>query len=548
MHAYEEWGEHAFTHLRGMFAIALWDARARRLLLVARPRRHQAALLRAVGAPLRLRLRDQVDPRQRRGHAGAGAGGPRPLPLVPLHAAHGIDLQGHPEAARPGTCCRGRDDRFEVRPYWTQPTDETFTGTDADAVQTLRSVLADAVSSHMVSDVPIGAFLSGGIDSGVVVGLMAEASTRPVKTFSIGFDEPEFDELEAARRTARALRDRPPRVRGAPRRPRRSSISWSITSTSRSPTRRPFPPGTSASSPPRTSRWSCRATAATSCSAATIAISRTRASRPSTAGPGALGRRIAGAAWPLVPHGRRGRNFLRHVAQDPRGRYVGLRGLLPARREARAVLAGAAAHRGHVVGRRAAGGAGSTPSPALDWHSQMMRVDFETYLPEDVLTKVDRMSMAHSLESRVPLLDHAVVQFAASLPSHMKIRNGERKHLFKRAASTVLPAERAGAQEEGVRGANRRLAARAAARGLRRHPAVVARQAARILRHRLHRPAARRTHQRQARTYAAPVAAAGVRAVAPALSRSATRRRRRPGRARRCFAQRHLRCHKEESQ
>ncbi len=76
----------------------------------------------------------------------------------------------------------------------------------------------------------------------------------------------------------------------------------------------------------------------------------------------------------------------------------------------------------------------------LPWASQMMRVDFETYLPEDVLTKVDRMSMAHSIESRVPLLDNAVIEFAASLPAHMKIRDGARKHVLKALGRTLLPA------------------------------------------------------------------------------------------------------------
>jgi asparagine synthase (glutamine-hydrolysing) len=78
---------------------------------------------------------------------------------------------------------------------------------------------------------------------------------------------------------------------------------------------------------------------------------------------------------------------------------------------------------------------------ALPWPSQMMRFDAETYLPEDVLAKVDRMSMAHSIESRVPLLDNEVVEFASRLPSHLKIRNGRRKHLLKEVAAAVLPPE-----------------------------------------------------------------------------------------------------------
>ena len=76
---------------------------------------------------------------------------------------------------------------------------------------------------------------------------------------------------------------------------------------------------------------------------------------------------------------------------------------------------------------------------ALPWPSQMMRFDAETYLPEDVLTKVDRMSMAHSIESRVPLLDNLVIEFASALPAAMKIKNGRRKHVLKEAAATLLP-------------------------------------------------------------------------------------------------------------
>src|SRR6185295_4572475 len=76
----------------------------------------------------------------------------------------------------------------------------------------------------------------------------------------------------------------------------------------------------------------------------------------------------------------------------------------------------------------------------LPWPSQMMRFDGETYLPEDILTKVDRMSMAHSIESRVPLLDNNVIDFASTLPATLKIKNGRKKHILKEAAASLLPA------------------------------------------------------------------------------------------------------------
>src|SRR5439155_26398308 len=102
----------------------------------------------------------------------------------------------------PGHLLTWTDGRGRTERYWQLPADETCSGSEADAIEALRGVLAGAVHSHLVSDVPLGAFLSGGIDSSLVVGLMAETSGPRVKTFSIGFDEPAFDELEHARRVA----------------------------------------------------------------------------------------------------------------------------------------------------------------------------------------------------------------------------------------------------------------------------------------------------------------------------------------------------------
>jgi asparagine synthase (glutamine-hydrolysing) len=291
----------------------------------------------------------------------------------------------------------------------------------------------------MVSDVPIGAFLSGGVDSSVVVALMAEASSRPVKTFSIGFDEPEFDELDGARRVAEHFgTDHHEFVV----RPDALSMLDSLVDHFDEPF------GDVSAIP----TWYVSQLARQH---VTVALSGDGGdelfggydryiAHPRVAAfdrwTGGLGQHVAGAAWRLVPHGRRGRNFLRHVSQDRRGRFADAVAYFQA--DEKAALFSPAFGQSVDTGRAHAALVDRfAPFAGLDWQSQMMRVDFETYLPEDVLTKVDRMSMAHSLESRVPLLDHAVVEFAASLPSHMKIQNGQRKHVFKRAAATLLPAE-----------------------------------------------------------------------------------------------------------
>jgi asparagine synthase (glutamine-hydrolysing) len=153
---------------------------------------------------------------------------------------------------------------------------------------------------------------------------------------------------------------------------------------------------------------------------------------------GSFGRNAAAAVWPVLPHGTRGKSFLRHVAQGPRGRYIESVRLFQDD-EVDALL---------TMDARRAVQDGEPPArqrfdqyARLSWPNQMMRLDLDTYLPDDILTKVDRMSMAHSIESRVPLLDHEVVAFAASLPSELKIAGAERKRVLKRAAARILPAE-----------------------------------------------------------------------------------------------------------
>ena len=153
-----------------------------------------------------------------------------------------------------------------------------------------------------------------------------------------------------------------------------------------------------------------------------------------------VGRAFAAATWRALPHGVRGKNFLRHVARDPRGRYLDSMTLYH-RDERESLLSADVVRRLHGWDAEAYFGAPFARLDGLPLAAQMMAFDFETYLPEDCLTKVDRMSMAHSIESRVPLLDHRVVEFAASLPPSLKIQGNRRKHLLKELAFRHVPRE-----------------------------------------------------------------------------------------------------------
>ena len=283
VHAYEEWGEGAFVRLRGMFAIAVWDSRAATLLL-ARDRVGIKPLHYAC-RPERLYFGSEIKAILAVLEEG---------PALDVEALdHYLSYLYTPRdgsifrAVRklpPGHLLRWQNGSAQVRPFWAVSADEVIPASDEEASEQLRTVLDDAVRSHLMSDVPLGAFLSGGVDSSVVVGLMARATSRPVKTFSIGFDDPQFDELAACPGRRSALRDRPPRVRGQTGRAghhRRPGLAFrrAIRRLVGNPDLVCVAAGAAAMSPS-----CCQATAATNCSAATITTFRIRESLRSIAG------------------------------------------------------------------------------------------------------------------------------------------------------------------------------------------------------------------------------------------------------------------------
>ena len=435
VHGYEQWGRGVFERLRGMFGIALWDSRARALWL-ARDRvgikplyytEHTGRLF--FGSELKSLLA-----------AGAVA-----RAIDPQSLAHYLAfLYTPPDRAifegvqklPPGHLLCWRDGHASLTSFWTPPTDEALRLDETEAEEMLLARLRDAVRSHLMSDVPLGAFLSGGVDSSVVVALMAEASSRPVKTFSIGFDEPAYDELDAARLMAQHV--------GAEHhefivRPDALAIVDQLVAHFDEPF----------GDPSAIPTWYVSELARQH---VTVVLSgdggdelfagydryvpHAQVTRFDTLPlPGK--RTLAGLAARTLPHGARGQRFLRHVAGDEESRYIESVSFFgPDDRDAlfdRGFQAhGAMAPEDRMRARFA-------HVRHLPLVSRMMQVDFGTYLPDDVLTKVDRMSMAHSIESRVPLLDHHLAEFAMRLPVALKLRDGQRKYLLKRVAARLLP-------------------------------------------------------------------------------------------------------------
>ncbi|HEX6625688.1 MAG TPA: asparagine synthase C-terminal domain-containing protein, partial [Pyrinomonadaceae bacterium] len=302
------------------------------------------------------------------------------------------------------------------------------------------ALLDEAVRVRLISEVPLGAFLSGGVDSSTVVGLMARAMNQPVKTFSIGFNEDSYSELKYARVTAERFGTEHHEFVVTP------DICHVVDELV----------------------WHFDEPFADSSAIPTYMVSKLAREHVTVALSGDGGdelfagytryvvdRRRGGFARlpPLVrrglmqplsrrlPHGARGRNFLHNVALDPLDRYLDsistfttlTRPSLYREDFARALGApDAAAGRFRDYAARAEAGAG------LD---RLLYLDSKTYLPGDILTKVDRMSMAASLEARVPLLDHKLIEFVTRIPAALKLKGLTTKHIFKRAVRGLVPDE-----------------------------------------------------------------------------------------------------------
>ena len=527
VHAYEQWGEDAFRRLRGMFGIALWDE-PKRTLLLARDRAGIKPLHYAerggrlyFGTEIKsLLAAGAVDPRARPRRA-------RSLPVVSLHAARRLDLRRRPEAPAgpPPALARRPAPRSSSTGRWRRR--KPSAGTEAEAVEALqRRPRRTRSRSHMVSDVPLGAFLSGGVDS-----------SRRRRHDGARLVAPGQDVLDRLRRpgssTSSSTRGRSRRHFGTDHHEFVvSPDGLSILDGLIGHFDEPF---------------------ADSSAIPTWYVSEIARRHVTVVLSGDGGDELFGGYDRYLPHprvaqfdrmplpgaarrrrrwrgrccrtARRGKNFLRHVGRDAARPLPGCDRVLPARREAGALHAAGVRPRAGGWIAEAALARHFDRFAALPHDSQMMRFDFETYLPEDVLTKVDRMSMAHSIESRVPLLDNRVIDFAASLPAAFKIRNGRRKHVLKEAlqptaAAGILIGRSRGSACRSTSGSAAVFASSSPTRCVAAHsqrgyfePAFVRRLVKEHLAGR-------------ARSHAPAVATGGLRALAPAVPRSTVARRR----------------------
>jgi asparagine synthase (glutamine-hydrolysing) len=439
LRAYAEYGEECVDRLRGMFAFAVWDARERSLF-VARDRVGIKPLYYARvpgGLVFGSEMKSLVE------HPGVGrALDPRAVDAYltlgyvpdPLAIFEGVEKlpPGHRMTFRDGTLSVSRYWDFEYEPVEARPVD--------DYLDELRALLEEAVRIRMIAEVPLGAFLSGGIDSSTVVGMMARNSSRPVKTFSIGFREDSYDELKYARVTAERFGTEHHEFVVTPDICRVvDELVWHFDE--------PFADSSAIPTYMVSKLAREHVTVALSgdggdelfAGYTRYAIDRRRSGFASL--PSALRGRVMRPLAARLPHGAFGRNFVYNVSLDPLDRYLDSVSTFSSLQR-RSLYTPAFEERlgggPRVVdaARRFADRVGT--GDALD---RLLYLDSKTYLPGDILTKVDRMSMAVSLEARVPLLDHKLVEFVVRIPSALKLRDGETKHVFKRAVRGLVPDE-----------------------------------------------------------------------------------------------------------
>lgn len=437
-HLYEEYGSGFVHHLRGMYAIALWDTRDRSLLL-ARDRAGKKPL---VFAESRGGL---VFGSEVRAVLAAGLPRSADLDAIDHTLAFGyppIDATGHVgiRAVPPGCVLTWHAGRWSTTPYATWDAEPSTAG-EPGAGQHLEEVLDEAVRIRLVSERPLGSFLSGGIDSTIITALMARHHDGPVSTFAIGFRDPAYDESPYAREVARVLGTDHHELIIDP-------DPHSFLPLLQASFDQPF---------------------ADSSAIPTLLLSRFAAEHVTVALSGDGGDemfagyeryraapvlqrlnpllRIGGlAAAPLETASERlGRPRLARLgraltpAPSLRDRYRSLMTLVPPglRRdlwtaEARAALTSMPERTFDSVWDRYA---------TADDVATMRSVDVATYLPGDLLAKVDISSMAHSLEVRSPFLDREVMALAARLPTSLLLRNRQTKWILRELARRLVPSQ-----------------------------------------------------------------------------------------------------------
>lgn len=444
VHGWEEYGDGFVARLRGMFAIALWDLRNRRLLL-ARDRVGKKPLYYTqdgerllFGSELKALM---TDPSVKRALNVEALDDYLSFGAVPAPRTIYQNVQQVP----PAHYLVWERGRTRIVEYWDVAYRDLPARSEDECLEQFDSIFTEAVRLRLISDVPLGAFLSGGVDSTAVVATMASLLDRPVATTTVTFGERAFNEAPHARTVAQTLGTDHEEVVVQPRAVEiLPTLVWHLDE--------PFADSSAIPSYYVSQAARRRVTVALSGDGGdevfagyqwryglNLLEARLRGWLPRPVRRGIVG--PLAAIWPKadrLPRPLRWKFLLRNLSLDPEQAYFHDMSLFTPT-DKRALLTdgfrrGLNGHDPFIAFRshfdRVRG---------LDHLRRILYVDLKTWLPNDILVKMDRMAMANSLEVRSPLLDHHVIEFAAGLPSEMKYHGRTSKYLLKRFAERRVP-------------------------------------------------------------------------------------------------------------
>jgi asparagine synthase (glutamine-hydrolysing) len=437
VHLYEDHGPDLVKHLRGMFAFALWDAKLQRLLL-ARDRLgikplyywHQGNKV-LFGSELKSLLQ-----------------APGPKPVINLKALNDYLSFGYvpdPETIfagvkklAPGHILIAHKGAVSTQRYWELPwPDHSNVPREEECCERIYELLQEAVKLRLVSEVPLGALLSGGLDSSTVVALMSRLMNRPVKTFSIGFAEQDFSELSYARMVAERFQTEHHELIV---RPQATDLAERLMGHFDEPFGDPsaIPTYLVSELARKSITVALSGDGGDELFAGYTRYAEAQRQQFFDWVPRGFRQRVFLPLSRTLPYSAYGKRYLRRIGlPDGLARYFEC-ALIPEGMKEELVSEGFRAQVGSLssfpeLGRAVLNGHGG------NLLERIMYLDTVTELPGDILTKVDRMSMAHSLEVRVPLLDHVLVEYVARLPVTYKLRGTTTKYIFKRAFGHLLP-------------------------------------------------------------------------------------------------------------
>lgn len=444
IHLYEEYGEKCIEKLRGMFAFAIWDVKKQKLLL-ARDR---------VGKkPLKYYLTDKyISFGSELKSILADPSVPREIDEEAIHHYLTLQYVQHPKTGfknikklPPAHYMIIQNGKVEIKRYWKLDYSKKLDLPEEEWVKRIRFKLSESTRIRLMSDVPLGAFLSGGVDSSAVVAMMAEHSTDPVKTFSIGFKEASHDETEYARKVATQFKTDhtefivdPESVELFPK------LAWHYEEPFADPSAIP-------------TYYVSKLTR----EHVTVALNGDGGDE-NFAGYGRYAYHMLGKRYERIPRWLRqgiianGTNIASHVLKttffDRANRFAQSMADTPERRYYNYICYFTTEQKQAIYTDEFWNRMKNSPTQDMfaelaeesgtnDYLDRTLYTDFNSYLPNALMAKVDIAAMANSLEGRSPLLDHEFIEMTAQIPSSLKIKNGETKYIFKKAMEGILPNE-----------------------------------------------------------------------------------------------------------